>query len=453
MHALEAHLLMVLFQLIVIIGVARGVGMLFRRMGQPAVVGEILAGMILGPSVLGKIEMALWGAHPISEFVFNLEVNEIFQILKELGLVFLLFIIGMEFDFSHLRTKGRSALAISTVGVLFPFALGFGLAWPILPYLHPGAAADTMSPDAYAMGFALFMGTAMSITALPVLGRMMMEWDVTRTRLGAITITAAAMDDAVGWILLGTVASAVAADFSPLGTAKTVAMVLGYAMFGLFVLRPALVRWVNWDMKRNNGYVGMNTMAILIILLFLSAIATSRIGIFAIFGAFIMGTLFSDQHEFRKSLTSQWQNFVFVFFLPIFFTYTGLRTDMGTLNGTMMWLIAVAVIGASIFGKFFGCTVAARWSGFGWRESTIIGAMMNTRGLMELIVVNVGYQLGVIPQSVFTMLVMMAVLTTVMTTPIVSRLIRNTEFHEPMGAAMRNGRRGTPATANNEPWS
>jgi Kef-type K+ transport system membrane component KefB len=453
MHALEAHLVMVLLELIVIIGVARGVGVLFKRMGQPMVVGEILAGMILGPSVLGKIEMALWGAHPISEFVFNREVNEIFQILKELGLVFLLFIIGMEFDFSHLKTKGRSALAISAAGLVLPFALGFGLAWLILPYLDHGTAANTMSPDAYALGFALFMGTAMSITALPILGRMMMEWGVTRTRMGAITITAAAMDDAVGWILLGAVASAVAAGFSLLGTVKTVAMVIGYALFAIYVLRPVLVRFVNWDLKRNKGHVGMNAMAILIVMLFLSAIATSKIGIFAIFGAFILGTLFSDQHEFRKSLARQWQNFIFVFFLPIFFTYTGLRTDMGALHSNTMWLIAAAVIGAAIFGKFFGCAVAARWSGFGWRESTIIGAMMNTRALMELIVINVGYNLGVIPQSVFTMLVMMAVLTTIMTTPIVTRLIRNTEFYDPMSTAIRRGRDRTSLTANSEPWS
>jgi Kef-type K+ transport system membrane component KefB len=440
MHSLEAHLIMVLIELTVIVGVARVAGILFKRMGQPAVVGEIVAGLVLGPSVLGKLEMATLGNHAISEFVFNKEVNEIFYVLKELGLVFLLFVIGMEFDFTHLKTKGKAAMSISIMGVVLPFGLGFGLAWLILPYLEPGKAAAGMTRDAYDLGFALFIGTAMSITALPILGRMMMEWNVTKTRLGAITITAAAMDDAVGWILLGTVASAVAAGFSLTGTLKTVGLVVGYALLMIFIVRPLLVRWAKWEMKRNKGNAGMTTMAVLMIMLFLSAMATSWIGIFAIFGAFILGTLFSDQHEFREAILRQWQNFIFVLFLPVFFTFTGLRTDIGALDSPTMWGIAAAIISVAIFGKFFGGTLAARWSGFDWRESSIIGAMMNTRALMELIVVNVGYKLGVIPQSVFTMLVMMAVLTTIMTTPIVRRLIRNTEFDRLMNEAVARGK-------------
>lgn len=304
--------------LIVIVVVARAVGILFKRMGQPVVVGEIVAGLLLGPSFLGQIEMAVWGGHPITEFIFNKEVNEIFYVLKELGLVFLLFVIGMEFDFSHLKTNGKAAASIS--GVLLPFGLGFGLAWLILPYIEPGAAAATMTQEAYAWGFALFMGTSLSITALPVLGRLMIEWNVTKTRMGAITITAAAMDDAVGWILLGTVSSAVAAGFNLIGTLKTIGMVVGYALFMIFLVRPLVVRWVKWEMKRNNGYVGMPSMAVLLALIFLSAIATSQIGIFAIFGAFIMGTMFSDQHEFREAILKQWQNFIFVIFVPIVFT-------------------------------------------------------------------------------------------------------------------------------------
>jgi Kef-type K+ transport system membrane component KefB len=447
MQALESHLVSVLLQLCVIIAAARSVGVLFRKVGQPPVVGEIVAGLMLGPSVLGKIELALWGAHPISAVVFSTEVTEVFSVLKELGLVFLLFLIGMEFDFSHLKADGKAAASISLAGVVLPFALGISLGWLILPHVQPAAAAAELSPSAWAGGFVLFMGTAMSITALPVLGRMMMEWGVTRTRIGTITIGAAVMGDAVGWILLGTVAAAVASGFSLVGTLWTVGLVIGYALFMIVAARPLLVRWVHWEMKRSRGVLGLTGMAALIIVLFMSAMATSKIGIFSIFGAFILGAVLSGEREFREAVTREWRNFIFVFFLPIFFTYTGLRTDVGTLQGATMWLIAAGVIGTAILGKVGGCALPARWSGFGWRESAMIGIMMNTRGLMELIVIDVGHRLGVIPSSVFAMLVIMAVLTTVMTTPIVTRLMRNTEFEPLMGGVLGGRNKRVTAAA------
>lgn len=428
-YAVERRLLLVLVQLCIIIAAARVVATMFRKLGQPAVVGEIVAGLILGPSALGKIEQAIWGLgrHPISSVVFSSEVDPVFGTMKELGLVFLMFLVGLEFDFSHLKTRSRAAVSISVAGLVLPFALGFGLAHLIAPYVgHVLKDGRTMPLNL--TGFSLFMGTATCITALPVLGRMMVEWDVTRTRLGAITITAAAVNDATGWILLAAVSAAVRSGFDPWGTTWMVGAVLAFALVMIFVVRPLLGRWIGQAMTAGGGAMGLNGMAAVLVIVFLCAITTSIIGIFAIFGGFLLGAVLSDLHDFRDLITSQMRNFITVFFLPIFFTYTGLKTDIGALNSPTLWLIAGAVCAVAIIGKLGGCTLAARWGGFSWREAGIIGVLMNTRGLMELVVINVGWELGVIPRSVFCMLVLMAVVTTVMTTPGMRPLARGTEF-------------------------
>jgi Kef-type K+ transport systems, membrane components len=409
----ESILLVVLIQLCLIIIAARVFAILFRKIGQPAVVGEIAAGLILGPSVLGKLAPETFAT------VFDPSVSDVFKMLAQLGLIFLLFLIGLEFDFRHLRTSGRSSLLISVTGIVLPFALG----WILAQFLHPHLE---MAVDQ--RGFALFMGTAMSITAIPILGRIMMELDITRTRLGAITITAAAIDDAAGWILLAAVSAMVRADFQIVSSLRMLGETILFALLMIFVAKPLLQIWVHWTLKRDKGELNLNSLAILFVIMFLCAIATNLIGIFAIFGAFVLGATLSGETEFRAAITRQLRNFVTAFFLPIFFTYTGLHTDIGTLHSSTMWLFAVAVSAVAIIGKFGGCTVAARLSGMSNRESACVGIMMNTRALMELIVINVGYELGVIPLSVFCMLVMMALLTTVMTTPILLRLMRGTEL-------------------------
>jgi Kef-type K+ transport system membrane component KefB len=245
--------------------------------------------------------------------VFSTEVTEVFSVLKELGLVFLLFLIGMEFDFTHLKADGKAAVSISLAGVMLPFALGSAVGWLMLPHVQPAAEAANVSPSAWASGFVLFMGTAMSITALPILGRMLMEWRVTRTRIGVITIGAAVVADAVGWILLGTVAAAVASGFSFVGTLWTVSLVSAYTLLMIVAARPLLIRWAHWEMKRSQGVLGPTGMAVLIIALFASAMATTRIGILSIFGAFILGAVLSGEREFREGVSRQWRNFIFVF--------------------------------------------------------------------------------------------------------------------------------------------
>lgn len=432
-QAVEATLLLVLIQLCVIIVVARVFAMLFSKIGQPAVVGEIIAGLILGPSVFGHFYPEAFHR------IFDGSVNSVFQILSQLGLIFLLFLIGLEFDFSHLKTSGKSSLAISIVGIVLPFGLGFGLAHVMHPYIgHVQLPGGTKAVDP--TGFALFMGTAMSITAIPILGRIMMELNITRSRLGAITITAAAVDDAAGWIILAAVSALVRSDFRIGSTLLMLGEAVGFALGMVFIVKPLLKRWTQHALRRGDQELGLNSLAILFILMFLCSIATNLIGIFAIFGAFILGATLSSEDNFRAVVTRYFRNFVTVFFLPIFFTYTGLRTDIGSLEGGTLWMFAAAVSLVAIVGKFGGCTIAARLTGISGREASCIGVMMNTRALMELIVINVGYELGVIPRSVFCMLVMMAVLTTIMTTPILLRMARGTEL-EPLIAQTAFGTR------------
>ena len=407
--ALEGVFLKVLIQLVIIIGVARLLGELSKWIGQPAAVGEIAAGLMLGPSLFGLIAPQLYHA------VFDPSVAGIMEVLAQIGLVLLLFLIGLEFDYSHLKVKGAAAGAISFSGVVLPFGLG----WALAHYIHP-----ILAPQVPFTGFALFMGVSMSITAIPILGRIMMELNITRTRLGAITITAAAVDDAIGWILLATITAMVESNFHVASTFKMLGFTVGYAIFLIVIARPWLLRWARWEIKRNNGELSLNGIAVILVLVILSGIATSMIGIFAIFGAFLLGSVFSAVPEFHRAVVRRMGAIVMVFFLPIFFTCTGLKTDMGMLGQTGNWFIAMLVIACAVVGKFGGCAAAARISGMTWRDSVGAGIMMNCRALMELIVLNIGYKLGVIPQALFSMLVLMALVTTVMTTPVLLWVMR-----------------------------
>jgi len=423
----EHQLVIVLLQLAIIIAVARVCGVLIRRIGQPAVVGEIAAGLILGPSVLGKIELWTWGDHRLSATVFDPTVSPIVHTLSELGLILLLFLVGLEFDFSHLKTGHTKALAISATGAVLPFGMGYFLAPLMLPYLETRVELH---------GFSLFLGTAMAITAMPVLARMMIDFNITRTRIAAITISAAAVNDAAGWIVLAAVSAVVNAQYNPWVSLRMAVLTIIFAAVMFLVVRPLLGRWARWSMARTGGDIGLTSLAGLLIIIFLAAIATSLIGIFAVFGAFILGASLSGQHQFRDAIMRRLRDFVMVFFLPIFFTYTGLRTDIGTLDTRALWLLAAAAIAVAVAGKLGGCTFAARLSGMTWRDSLCVGSLMNTRGLMELIVINVGLDLGVIPRSVYCMLVLMAIVTTLMTAPLLFAFHKGTELEAPMRGKM-----------------
>jgi Kef-type K+ transport system membrane component KefB len=432
---LEHLLLPVLAQLIVIIAAARIFGALARKLGQPAVVGEILAGLILGPSLFGWLFPGLFQAvfkphlHGVPDDLANAAFPKIFQVLSQIGLIFLLFLIGLEFDFTHLKLKGRAAVTVSVSGILLPFALGALIA----PIIHPVLEDHPVAGKVPLLGLTLFMGVAMSITAIPILGRIMIEMGINRTKIGAVVISAAAVDDACGWILLATVAALSKAGtdgFSWTETATMIGLTVGFAAAMFLIVRPLLLKYFTWSLRKNDGQLSLNALAVLLIVMLACAIATNLIGIFAIFGAFILGAILSDQQELREAVKTRIRDLITSFFLPIFFTYTGLRTDIGSMIG--LWWVAGLVLLAAVFGKFGGCLLAARVSGFGWKESSIIGVMMNTRALMELIVINLGYDLGVVPKSLFCALVIMAVVTTVMTSPILLRLRFGTELEEPI---------------------
>ena len=406
-HTVENVLLVVLTQLAVIIGAARVFGMLFRRFGQPQVCGEIAAGLILGPSLFGRF------LPEISTKIFSPTVNPIFSIMSQVGLVLLMFLIGMEFEFGHLKKNRRAAISVSLAGVVLPFTLGLWLGY----YMH-----GVLHLESNPLHFALFMATAMSITAIPILGRIMVELQLNRTVLGSLTITSAAMDDAIGWILLAIVTAITQSKFDPMKFATMIGSVLAFGAFMFFVVRPIAIRWITTSLKRNGGALSLNALAVLLIVVFLCAICTNIIGIFSIFGAFLFGAILYDQAELVTAIRARLSDFVTVFFLPIFFTYTGLRTDIGSMTGGELWFLCGLVLLAATAGKLGGCTLAAKWNGFTWRDASMIGIMMNTRALMELIVINIGFELGIIPRTVFFMLVFMAITTTYMTAPIMRRI-------------------------------
>jgi Kef-type K+ transport system membrane component KefB len=429
---LEQLLLAVLIQLIVILGAARFFGVLFRRFGQPQVCGEIAAGLILGPSLFGRLFPYLFHS------VFNPRVGLVFSMVSQIGLVLLLFLIGLEFDFSHLRTHAKKALSISVAGIALPFALGLVTARILYPYVGKGIDER---------GFALFLATAISITALPILGRVLIEFNLNRTRLATLALTAAAVDDAAGWTILATVTAIVKSNFRPLQSAIMVVEIAGYASVMMLVVRPLLLRWIAHIRHKHKMELTLTHLAILLVIIFLSAVITNLIGIFSIFGGFIVGAILYDQADFRAAVAQRMRDFTTVFFLPIFFTYTGLRTDIGTMQGNHVWLLGGLVLATAVVGKFGGCALAARLSGFSTEDSCAMGVLMNTRALMDLVVVNIGLDFGLIPRSVFFMLVMMAVITTYMTAPLLRQLLRSVELRSAFQQSefMRERRKMKPA--------
>jgi Kef-type K+ transport system membrane component KefB len=431
---IEHLLLPVLVQLVIIVVVARLFGLMARKIGQPSVVGEIVAGLLLGPSFLGVyfptafaaiFRPTLPGVEPL---LANAVVAKIFAIIAQIGLIFLLFLVGMDFEFGRVRVHYRSAILISLMGIVVPFALGAGLAPAIHPYLEPHPTTGPVS----LLGLTLFLAIVLSITAIPVLGRIMMELGITRTHLGAIAITAAALDDACGWILLASVVAIVKANFELSEMARMVGLTIGFALLMVFAVRPMLKRYFAYSMRNNQGGMSPTALAVLLTFILMSAIVTNLIGIYALFGAFLFGAVLSDQVELRRAAAAKLHDIVSGFFVPVFFTYTGLQTDIGSIHGSTLWLICGAIIAAAVIGKLVGCGLAARASGFTWREAGIIGAMMNARGLMALVAINVGSELGVVPKSLYCILVIAAVATTAITTPLLLWLRHGTEIEEPI---------------------
>ena len=421
----EAALRPLLVQLAVIIMAARLGATVARRLGQPSVVGEIVAGLLLGPSVFGAVAPDLFAVVFRGPAGQGGGLEAALTGFSQVGLVLLLFLIGIEFDFSHIRRQGRPAALISLAGVAVPFGLGLGLAVAMAPRLEALGAAGSIDPRT----FALFLGTALSITAIPILGRILIEMGLQHTALGATVIAAAACDDAVGWTLLATVSAIARGNFEAAAIGRMVAATLVFAAAMLFVVRPLALPVLERalvDDGPGHPRLPLGWLSLLLAALLLAALGTSLIGIFAIFGAFLLGAALSGSPRLRDAVAGHLTDFVTVFFLPIFFTFTGLRTNIGALGTPEAWLWGGAVFAAAVLGKWGGCGLAARLAGMPPREAACVGVLMNTRALMELIVVNVGMDLGVIPPAVYCMLVLMAIGTTLMATPLATRLLRGT---------------------------
>jgi Kef-type K+ transport system membrane component KefB len=404
-HHSEMLLYFVLLQLIVIVLAGRVGSVLALKFKQNAAVGEIIIGILLGPSLLG------WFAPDVFQYVFKSVSADPLTIFSQVGLLLLMFQIGLEFDFGHLTEKyNRKAVCwVSLAGLVFPFVLGFSFGhW----------SWDVLSPKGDKLSYALFVGTAFSITALPILGRILIDLNLTRHRLGVIAISAAAINDVVGWLMLALVTTLTMAQFNAAQFVIKVSLVGLFFVLSWFLVRPGLKKVVrHFGIK--NKVIHPSLLGILLAVIFLGGITTYQLGIFAIFGGFMMGVVLHDELDLVEAWKDRIGAFVTVFFLPIFFTYTGLRTNIGGLNSTDLWLWCALLIGLAMTAKYIGAYLAARFAGLPHIESKIIGVLMNTRALMELIVINVGYDLGVISQNVFTMLVLMAIASTVITTPLV----------------------------------
>jgi Kef-type K+ transport system membrane component KefB len=401
-HKNELLLFFTLLELSIIVLAGRIGGAIAARFGQAAAVGEIIIGILLGPSLFG------WVAPHTFNFVFHSAPPEPLLVLSQLGLVLLMFQIGLEFDFAHLteRTNRAAVLRVAVACMVLPFGSGFIVGYAMAAAALPAARLNT----------ALFVATAFSITALPILGRIMIDFKLARTRLGVIAISAAAINDVVGWLLLALITTLAVSNFTGTVFAARVALVAAFGLVSVKIARPLLKRAI----RRSNPHAGNmsgNLLGALLVVIFIAAMTTYQIGIFAIFGGFMMGVILFDEQELVAAWRGRVGGFVTVFFLPIFFTYTGLRTSIGGLDSASDWLWCIVIVTVACSSKLVSAYAAARASGFAHAEAAMIGFMMNTRALMELIVINVGFDLGVISQKMFTMLVIMAIFSTVITTP------------------------------------
>jgi Kef-type K+ transport system membrane component KefB len=418
-HQSEHLLFTILVQLILMIGAARILNTVFRKFRQPGGNGEIVAGLLLGPSFFGYF------FPQASVALFGTSTTPAISIISQIGLILLMFQIGMDFEFGHLQPKRNrnGALIIAALSVSVPFILGITIG-----RLSSSILAPTMDIVIYS----LFVGVALAITAVPVLGRILREFDLHHTEIGVVTIAAAAVNDVAGWLLLAGVSAYATAQFS---LSRVALQIGGLAVFAIVlwaVLRPAVNRLIS-KFPLRSGELPPNLMAIVICLMLVLAICTFKLGIFAIFGGFAAGLLFHHHKPFVEAWRRQVGQFVMVFFLPVFFAMTGLRTNVLGLT-TMIDLQWVSVIlAAGILGKIVPVYFASRMTGFSHDEASVMGSLMNTRGLMELIVLNVGYDLGFIPPPVFTMLVIMAVITTAMTGPLLRVLLPRLHHSIPEG--------------------
>jgi Kef-type K+ transport system membrane component KefB len=399
-------LLHVLLALALVIATARTLGTVFRAAHQPPVIGEIIAGILLGPSLFGRVAPA------VAHYLLPPTVAPFLNVLSQFGVILYMFLVGLELDPGLMRPRGQATVAISHASIITPFLMGSLLALLLYPLLSTREVPFT--------NFALFLGVSMSVTAFPVLARILTDRGIHRTRMGTIALTCAAVDDITAWCLLALVVSVARAE--SVGAFRTLALASGYIAAMVLIVRPLMARLSL--VYGNRGGLSQGLMAVLFVALLLSSAATELIGIHAIFGAFALGAVIPHDSQMARELTDRLEDLIVVLLLPAFFAFTGLRTQIALVNGLQQWMLCGFIVLIASAGKFGGSLIAARITGLDWREGSALGVLMNTRGLMELIVLNIGLEMRVISPVLFAMLVIMALVTTFATTPVLHLITR-----------------------------
>ncbi|MGQ0575114.1 MAG: cation:proton antiporter [Pseudonocardia sp.] len=428
--AFKEIILFVFIDVAIVVAAARLVGRLFQRMGQPAVIGEIVAGVALGPTLLGLLP----GNLPL--LLFPMEVRPYLNVIAQIGLILFMFIVGLEVDLSTIRDRRSTAMTVSITSIILPFSLGTLLA----VYLHSNHAVFT-NPDGTTeqvgfLPFALFLGVAMSITAFPVLARILTERNMHRTPTGVLALACAAIDDVVAWSLLAVVVAVGSSDGSFLDVAKIIGLTAVFAVIMFFVVRPLLARMVPWYQRE--GRLNSDMLAVVLVLLLVSAFVTEKIEVHAIFGAFILGTIMPRRGAagLTREILERVEQISLLLLLPVFFVVTGLRVDIGAVGLTGL-VELVLILAVAIGGKFVGAFAAARSRRVPRRQAGALGLLMNTRGLTELVILTVGVQLGILDQNLFTLMVIMALVTTAMAAPLLNLVYPDRMVQRDIAAAER----------------
>jgi Kef-type K+ transport system membrane component KefB len=405
-------------QMAFILGICRIVGLLFKHLGQSQVVSEMIAGVLMGPSLMG------WVFPGLSAYLFPAESKPILFSVSQIGLVLYMFLVGVEFDLDLIKSKARSAASVSLAGIVAPFVLGVALAY----FLAGDHALFSMRTDmTQAM---LFMGAAMSITAFPMLARIIYEQGLSKTALGTLALAAGAMDDAAAWCVLAIVLASFQQD------ASIALYAIGggvlFAFFALTILKRMLAPL--GEQVARAGEMGQGTLIFVLMLVMLAAWFTDSIQIYAVFGAFLTGVAM-PRGKFASELRRLLLPLTTAFLLPVFFVYSGLNTKIGLVDSPYLWAVTAVILLAASVGKGLACYGAARWHGADRREAMAVGVLMNARGLMELIILNIGLQRGIIEPALFAMMVMMAILTTLAATPLFERIYRSSQQSDGASAA------------------
>jgi Kef-type K+ transport system membrane component KefB len=383
---------------------ARVIGRLFRKIHQPRVIGEMVAGILLGPSLLGWVAPGAYAA------LFPPESLGHLSSLSQVGLLLFMFLIGLELDLHKLRELGRVAVVTSQVSIVLPFILGSLIAFQLYPRF-----AD---PSINFVGFTLFIGAAMSITAFPVLARILTERDLLRTRVGSVAIACAAVNDVTAWCILAGIVVIVRSSTLLMPLWVTVTGLGAFVLLMLTVVRRLLGMLIA-SYERHRGLTHGHLALILLVVL-ASGWVTDYWGVHALFGAFLAGVIMPRHHDFGREIWVKMEPLIVVLLLPLYFAFTGLRSSFFLIRGAEMWLYAAIIIAVAVAGKLGGSMLSTRLNGMPWREAAAVGILMNTRGLVELVILNIGLDLGVLSPELFSIMVLMALVTTLMTSPLLS---------------------------------